>query len=170
MKKSDKKWGFLAPSREKAKEMEAKYKEHFTPLIDYMKVIFPNIDDWEEEKEIDLTNNIHIKPDLFSKKGKKIIQLVTKKKALDFDKKDVIKCGYDVYTFLNARQLTNATVKQIFGVDVIEHLFDEDTPTLTQPWFNYKSDLSSNLWRNVKRFYYGDIKQSNLGTALFIRI
>ena len=49
MKKSNKKWGFLAPTRAEAEHMEAKYGVHFTPLIEYMKAIFPDINDWEEE-------------------------------------------------------------------------------------------------------------------------
>ena len=51
-KKTTNKWGFLAPTREKAEFMEARYGVHFTPLIDYMKVIFPDIDDWEEDELI----------------------------------------------------------------------------------------------------------------------
>lgn len=169
MTKSKNKWGFLASSRETAKQMEKKYRKHFTPLIDYMKVIFPDIDDWEEDKKLDLADDIHIKPDLYSHKNKKIIKLLQKNKKLDFNQKDVIKCGYEVYVFADARQLTNTTVKQIFGVNVSEPLFDENTPTLTQPWIAYKADpYYGKSWYNVKAIYRGDIKQYNVNINAII--
>lgn len=169
MTKTKNKWGFLAPTREEADKMEKKYGVHFTPLIDYMKVIFPDIDDWEEEKEIDLPGDIHIKPDLFSHKGKKVLQLITKNRKLDFNKKDITKQGYDVYVFARGRQLTQATVKYIFGVDVSAPLFDENTPTYSQPWFSFKIDpFYKKNWFNIKLAYYGDKKQYSVNINALI--
>lgn len=149
MKKSDKKWGFLAPTRAEAERMEAKYGVHFTPLIDYMKVIFPDIDDWEENRfvELDVTDEgkqEYIKLDLCSKTGRKIVLFWGFIEIYDenyvYTGSGLVGDGglcwqdQDVYFVHHDVQLTNATVKQIFGVDVKEPLFDENTPTITQPW------------------------------------
>ena len=69
MTKSKNKWGFLAPTREEADKMEKKYSVHFTPLIDYMKVIFPDVDDWA------YAENDHYELVLVSNIGKKIISI-----------------------------------------------------------------------------------------------
>ena len=155
MKKSDKKWGFLAPTREKAKEMEAKYGVHFTPLIDYMKVIFPDIDDWEENDIIE--DGIYLGGRIFSYKSKKtVIVCMDAYHDIVFTPKDKDWC---VYYIKYAVQLTNATVKQIFGVEVKKTLFDENTPTITQPWINRPERIFTNAKEVLKGKYIGDEKQ-----------
>lgn len=165
MKKSDKKWGFLARTKEEAERMEAKYGVHFTPLLEYMKVIFPDIDDWEEKREIEI-NEEYIKPSLFSMKRKIIIQVYTKESEYDDTgdiyglEKVIAKKGYKVYILDNDRQLTNTTVQSIWGINIKESLFDENTPTLTQPWSDTVSSYT--LQHNIpyiKNIYTGDTKQ-----------
>ena len=174
------KWGFLAPTIEDAAHMKQKYGEHFTPLIEYMKVIFPDIDDWEEEQYIDTGWSDEdqklefIKPHLSSRSGRKIVNIGT---TLDlYDENENTESfisepishisDYDIYYIDRFTQLTNATVKQIFGLDVAESLFDENTPTLTQPWVDvylpkvatyYLSENSAEDF--LKGKYVGDEKQ-----------
>ena len=171
-KKTTNKWGFLAPTREKAKEMEAKYGVHFTPLIDYMNVIFPDVDDWEEERlesfGVDYKGKeLYFKPDLISDSDHKLIVIGNRVALCDeegnsihyrISVNDASDCaGCEVFRIDCDTQLTNATVKQIFGVEVKEPLFDENTPTITQPWvFNI---LQSSAESRLKGKYVGDEKQ-----------
>lgn len=206
MKKSNKKWGFLAPTREKAKEMEAKYGVHFTPLIDYMKVIFPDIDDWEEEKyflyrgydhgisEQDITEfydeedlnidtrnvseELYVKVDLYSASGHKSVVNSDIARLYKYNKdthefsfrriimrNNALECtGSECYYINSDVQLTNATVKHIFGVEVKEPLFDENTPTITQPWticprFRDRRHITDMMKSALKRIYVDDEKQ-----------
>lgn len=155
-KKTTNKWGFLAPTREKAKEMEAKYGVHFTPLIDYMKVIFPDIDDWEYAEDC-------YRLLLISKKGKKVIII---KGAQKYDVHSILSeiklsdlQDYDCYRSVDYQyaQLTNMVVKHIFGIKVNEPLFDEKIPTLTRPWAQIGLDLKTESI--LKKEYVGDEKQ-----------
>lgn len=174
MTKSKNKWGFLAPTRAKAEEMEKKYGVHFTPLIDYMKVIFPDIDDWEEEKEIDLSKNSkdnkseYTKVDLYSSTKHKIVKIIVEGsvtfntntfETFFYQEKKINFTDFDVYCIDIGTQLTNATVKHIFGVDVKEPLFDENIPTLTQPWMNREFLSLIGSEQLFKKKYVGDEKQ-----------
>lgn len=172
MKKSDKKWGFLARTKEEAERMEAKYGVHFTPLLEYMKVIFPDIDDWEEEQFVDFGYNEdgeqeYIKPDFCSFSGHKMLSigrytdLYDEDYGLTYSSVSLVnqsELGEGTFYWIdNNTQLTNATVKQIFGVDVKEPLFDENTPTISQPWVHI--DTSRNAKEALEGKYIGDKKQ-----------
>lgn len=170
--KTKNKWGFLARTREEAQKMEAQYGVHFTALIDYMKVIFPDIDDWEEERleSFGVDNKgkgLYFKPELISVSNHKHIVIgehveiydeegnlngstIPAKIASHGARCEVFCIDYDT-------QLTNATVKQIFGVEVKEPLFDENTPTITQPWVRNISQESAES--RLKGKYVGDEKQ-----------
>ncbi len=161
MKKSDKKWGFLAPTRAEAERMEAKYGVHFTPLIDYMKVIFPDIDDWEENDIIE--DGIYLGGCIFSYKSKKtVIVCMDAYHDIVFTPKDKDWC---VYYIKYAVQLTNATVKQIFGVEVKKTLFDENTPTITQPWIKHRLDDEHIV--DLEGRYVGDEKQYQVNSDAY---
>ena len=185
--KSDKnttnKWGFLAPTREKAKEMEAKYGVHFTPLIDYMKVIFPDIDDWEEDELINTGLEYNekeefIKPHLSSDTRHMVINL-----GESVDIYDEYGIGtsyttyisnydhgnYEVYCIDEYTQLTNATVKQIFGIDVAEPLFDETKDTISQKWVHI-SPSRKRAEDFLKGKYIGDEKQYKINFEAYNKL
>ena len=158
MDKKNNKWGFLAPTRKEAEEMEKKYKGyHFTPLIDYMKVIFPDIDDWKEEKEIECG----IVATLFSAQHRKVVLVAEDCSVVKNFQIQLLEDKYDCYLVRLEVQLTNATVKYIFGVDVSEPLFDENIPTLTQPWVEISGkDVDSLMSSSLnEEKYRGDDKQ-----------
>lgn len=184
MAKTKNKWGFLAPTKAKAEEMEKKYGVHFTPLIDYVKVIFPDIDDWKEEKEVNANQHIVVDGgDDFD------LSVILKPNVVSCSKHIIVNIGerlnggkrhapwsplpnsitdYHVYAIEPYTQLTNATVKQVFGIDVSENLFDENTPTLTQPWVKHISGVDADTALAGK--YAGDQKQYQVNFDAYHRL
>ena len=164
MAETKKEWGFLAPTRAKAKEMEKKYKGyHFTPLIDYMQVIFPDIDDWKEEEKLNI-KGLDIAVQFSSATGKKTVIMLTEN---GFNVTPNPLSDKSVYCIDYATQLTNATVKHIFGVDVSEPLFDENTHTITQPWIEPPSGMFMNAEIALEGKYVGDEKQYQVNLAAY---
>ena len=74
------KWGYLRETSEKAKKA-GKDKDtglHRTGLDDYLKVIFPNINDWIHDKALGKINDkfYRNRPDYRSEKLKLIVELI----------------------------------------------------------------------------------------------
>lgn len=136
------KWGFLRETAELAKKA-GKDKDtglHRTGLEDYLKVIFPKINDWIHDKALGEVNGkvYRSRPDYRSEELKLIIEFdglqhYTKPDIIekDFRLTDVyINLGYKVVRIPYFIQLTNKAVKTLFGVDVSEELFDEKISSL----------------------------------------
>lgn len=138
----DKKWGFLRETNELAKKagIDKDTGLHRTGLEDYLKVIFPEIDDWIHDKALGnfcgkLYRN---RPDYRSEKFKIIIEFdglqhYTKPDVIERDLKttELYKnLGYKVVRIPYFIQLSNKAVKTLFGLDVSEELFDEAVPSL----------------------------------------
>lgn len=113
---------------------------HRTGLEDYLKIIFPEVNDWIHDKALGEVNGTKYKsrPDYRSEKLKLIIEFDG---LQHYTKPDIIEKDYrltEVYTNLGYKvvripyfiQLTNKAVKTLFGVDITDKLFDEKFPSL----------------------------------------
>lgn len=139
----DNKWGFLRETTEKAKEagIDLDTGLHRNGLDEYLKVIFPQTNDWIHDKIIDdLPDGVKSRrrPDYRSKSLKLIVEFDGLQHYQDPDKvitdygtsKFYEELGYKVVRIPYFIQLTNKVVKQLFDVDVTEPLFDETIPSL----------------------------------------
>jgi hypothetical protein len=136
------KWGFLRETAAFAKKagIDKDTGLHRTGLEDYLKVIFPKIDDWIHDKALGLVNGTFYRsrPDYRSEELKLIIEFdglqhYTKPDIIEKDLKttELYKnFGYKVVRIPYFIQLTNKAVKSLFDVDVLEELFDEKISSL----------------------------------------
>lgn len=139
MKKIKEKWGFLRETTEAAIKagVDRGTGLHRTGLNEYLKVIFPDIDDWVHDKALGLTVNNKVcrkRPDYRSEKLKMIVEFdgIQHYTMPDRIKNDVLSTkfyeslGYKVVRIPYFIQLTNKAVKYFFNVDVKEPLFNEN--------------------------------------------
>lgn len=136
------KWGFLRETDTLAKKagIDKDTGIHRTGLEVYLKVIFPNIDDWIHDKAIGMLNGRKYlsRPDYRSEKLKLIIEFdglqhYTKPDIIEKDLKNTElykSFGYKVVRIPYFIQLTNKSVKTLFNIDVSENLFDETVSSL----------------------------------------
>ena len=131
------KWGFLRETKAAAQKagIDRATGLHRTGLDEYLKVIFPDVDDWIHNKEIGKFvdgEKLRARPDYRSEKLKMIVEFdgtqhytspdQIRKDTLTTDK--YTRLGYKVVRIPYFIQLTNAVVKKLFGMDVKEPLFD----------------------------------------------
>ena len=139
MKQIKEKWGFLRETTEAAIKagIDRGTGLHRTGLNEYLKVIFPNVDDWVHDKALGLTVNNKVcrkRPDYRSEKLKMIVEFdgIQHYTMPDRIKNDVLSTkfyeslGYKVVRIPYFIQLTNKAVKYFFNVDVKEPLFNEN--------------------------------------------
>ena len=139
MKQIKEKWGFLRETTEAAIKagIDRGTGLHRTGLNEYLKVIFPDIDDWVHDKALGLTVNNKVcrkRPDYRSEKLKMIVEFdgIQHYTMPDRIKNDVLSTkfyeslGYKVVRIPYFIQLTNKAVKYFFNVDVKEPLFNEN--------------------------------------------
>ena len=138
----NKKWGFLRETAALAKKAGIDKDTGLlrTGLEDYLKVIFPKIDDWVNDKALGMVNDKHYRsrPDYRSEKLKLIIEFdglphYTKPDIIEKDLKNnelYKNFGYKVVRIPYFIQLTNKAVKTLFDVDISEQLFDETISSL----------------------------------------
>jgi len=136
------KWGFLRETAALAKKSgnDKDTGLHRTGLEDYLKVIYPTINDWIHDKalgEID-GKKYRSRPDYRSE----ILKLIVEFDGLQhYTKPDIIEknfrltevykeLGYKVVRIPYFIQLTNKAVKTLFDVDVVEELFDDQISSL----------------------------------------
>jgi hypothetical protein len=130
------KWGFLRETNALAKKagIDKDTGLHRTGLEDYLKVIFPQINDWIHDKALGMVDgtNFRSRPDYRSEELKLIIEFdglqhYTKPDIIEKDIKNTERYksfGYKVVRIPYFIQLTNKAVKTLFNVDVSEELFD----------------------------------------------
>lgn len=138
---SKNKWGFLRETTEAAKKagIDKDTGLHRTGLDEYLKVIFPDISafEWIHDKTIDGLRK-KIRPDYRCERLKMIIEFDG---VQHYQKPERIKADYEnqaIYEELGYKviripyfiQLSNDVVKQIFGREVSEPLFDASIPSL----------------------------------------
>lgn len=139
MKRVKEKWGFLRETTEAAIKagIDRGTGLHRTGLNEYLKVIFPDVDDWVHDKALGLTVNNKVcrkRPDYRSEKLKLIVEFdgIQHYTMPDRIKNDVLSTkfyeslGYKVVRIPYFIQLTNKAVKYFFNVDVTEPLFNEN--------------------------------------------
>lgn len=137
-----KEWGFI---RETIKEAQKAGLDEDTGLCrtgleEYLAVIFPEITDWIHNKEIPPINGIKrkFKPDYRSDSLKLIIEIDglphykdPEIMANDREKDKVyISMGYSVIRIPYFIQLSKNAVKELFGIEINEELFDESYPSI----------------------------------------
>lgn len=138
------KWGYLRETSELALKagIDKNTGLHRTGLNDYLKVIFPDVDDWVHDKSIP---NLIVdgkryakRPDYRSEKLKMIVEFdglqhyTNPIKIIeDKQKTEVFESfGYKVVRIPYFIQLSNDAVKVLFNVNVKEKLFNESFPSL----------------------------------------
>lgn len=140
--KMNNKWGFLRETSVQAKGagLDKDTGLHRTGLEDYLKIIFPNVDDWVHDKALGLVDGkLHrSRPDYRSEKLKLIVEFdglqhYTKPDIIEKDLKTTKlyqTFGYKVVRIPYFIQLTNKAVKTLFDIEVSEELFDETISSL----------------------------------------
>ena len=139
------KYGFLRETKESAIKagIDTETGLGRTSLIEYLNVIFPEINDWIHDKTLpkELTGNIKSmrRPDYRSETLKMIIEfdgiqhytnpdiIINDKESTKFYES----LGYKVIRIPYFIQLTNKVVKQLFNRDIKESLFPENIASLT---------------------------------------
>ena len=135
-------WGFLRETDALAKSagIDKDTGLHRTGLEVYLKVVFPEIDDWIHDKALGLVNGklYRSRPDYRSERLKIIIEFdglqhYTKPDIIEKDIRttELYKnFGYKVVRIPYFIQLTNNAVKTLFDKDISEELFDETISSL----------------------------------------
>jgi hypothetical protein len=138
----EKKWGFLRETNALAKKAGTDKDTglHRNGLEDYLKEIFPEIDDWVHDKALGIVNNTlyRSRPDYRSERLKLIVEFdglqhYTKPNNIKKDLKttELYKSlGYKVVRIPYFIQLTKKAIKTLFDVDVSDELFDETISSL----------------------------------------
>jgi len=137
------KWGFLRETAIKAKKagIDSATGLHRTGLEDYLKVIYPTINDWIHDKALgDINGKKYLmRPDYRSENLKLIVEFdglqhYTNPDIIENDIKNTNlykKFGYKVVRIPYFIQLTNKAVNTLFGINVEQKLFDVETPSLS---------------------------------------
>ncbi len=137
------KWGFLRETSALAKKagIDKATGMHRTGLDEYLKVIFPNTNDWINDKAIGEVNGQRYRkrPDYRSEELKIIIEFDGLQHYTNPDviEKDIESTklyksfGYKVVRIPYFIQLTNKAVKALFDIEVAEILFDENISSLS---------------------------------------
>lgn len=136
------KWGFLRETNAMA-EMAGIDKDtglHRTGLEDYLKVIYPNTNDWIHDKALGKINDVSIRsrPDYRSEELKLIVEFdglphYTNPDIIekDINQTDLYKSfGYKVVRIPYFIQLSKEAVETLFQIEVTEDLFDGTIPSL----------------------------------------
>ena len=138
------KWGYLAETSKKAKlaNLRSNSDLNWTGLDDYLKFIFPKVNDWVFNKSVpnimDNGKRCRSRPDCRSDKQRLIIEVdgTPHYKSPSIIRKDMHlktlfeKNGYKVVRIPYFIQLTEQAVKTLFGVSVGKPLFDGSRPSL----------------------------------------
>ena len=160
------KWGYLRETREAAQKAGRDIDTglHRTGLEEYIAVIFPSVNDWIHDKCVDtLPKELKCRkrPDYRSESIRTIIEFDG---TPHYDKPQKIlddlastelyeKNGYKVVRIPFFIQLTNKAVKQLFGVEVDEPLFNESIPSMGPKGINPACISVAGLYRMAKEFH-----------------
>jgi hypothetical protein len=133
------KWGLLRETEQKAREagIDEATGLHRTGLEEYLKVIFPNTNDWVHNSTVPNSTR-QFKPDYRSENLKLIVEFdglphyQNPDTLLNNDEKKQHheSMGYKVVNIPYFIQLTNTAIKTLFGVDISESMFHDNMPSL----------------------------------------
>jgi Protein of unknown function (DUF559) len=136
------KWGFLRETVAMAEKagVDKDTGLHRTGLEEYLKIIFPEVNDWIHDKALGKINEdvYRSRPDYRSEKLKMIIEFdglqhYTNPDIIEKDIKTTDlynKLGYKVIRIPYFIQLTKKAVKTLFCIDLSNELFNEEIPSL----------------------------------------
>lgn len=137
-----KKWGYLRETKEDAVKagIDKETGLHRNGLDEYLKIIFPNVDDWIHDKPIGILNGkkCRLRPDYRSESLKLIVEFdglphYTNPRNIFKDKNNTRlyqEGGYKVIRIPYFIQLSNEAVRILFGIIVETPLFDESYPSI----------------------------------------
>jgi hypothetical protein len=137
------KWGFLRETTALAKKagIDNATGLHRTGLEEYLKLIFPQTNDWIHDKAIGEINGQRCRkrPDYRSENLRIIIEFdglqhYTNPDIIEKDIESTIlynEFGYKVVRIPYFIQLTNKAIKTMFDIEISEELFDEKIPSLS---------------------------------------
>ena len=159
-------WGFLRETTAAALDAgrDADTGVCRTGLDKYLEVIFPDVDDWIHDKSIGREYNgrrLKIRPDYRSDAKMLIVEFDGIQHYTDplKIKKDAENCriysdlGYQVVRIPYFIQLSNDAVRELFGVEVGEQLFDETVPSMGEKGRNTHAFLCpAGLVRMAREF------------------
>lgn len=131
------KFGYLRETQTTKNYNHTYDTEVISGLDEYLKIIFPHINDWVHDKTVP-NSNCKKRPDYRSEQLKMIVEFDGLPHYLKPDKiiNDIqaitlyTSLGYKVVRIPYFIQLTNKAVKTLFGINVKQPLFDENIPSL----------------------------------------
>ena len=159
------KWGYLRETKEAAENagLDKDTGLHRTGLEEYLQVIFPDTNDWVHNKTIDILPagvKSRKRPDYRSESLKLIIEFdgiqhyQRPTKIIDDEKTTMFyeSIGYKVVRIPFFIQLTSKAVKELFGVNVSEPLFNEAIPSMGPKGVNPACICGAGVYRMAKEF------------------
>lgn len=165
--KEAKQWGFVRETQKMADSAKIKNpRMNFTAMDDYLSVIYPGIHDWVHDKSIPgftdaAGNTIRTRPDFRSESLKLIIEFDGLQHytnpdniATDEHNTEVYeRAGYKVVRIPYFVQLTNEAVRQMFGIEVQEPLFNPAVNSISNEWKNSPAYLCPAGIRRMAKEY-----------------
>ena len=127
--------------KQDALKAEKNSKAMFTPLSEYLEVIFPKVSDWEQNKRFKFEERRYHEVDYISECLKLVIEsdgiighYTNPEKILrDSEKAKIFSSiGYKFVNIPYFIQLTNEVVETMFEVHVEERLFDPKLPSFVK--------------------------------------
>ena len=162
------KWGYLRETSQIAQMagLDKATGLHRTGLDEYLKVIFPNVNDWIHDKALGKINGVlcRKRPDYRSESLKMIVEFdgmphYTKAKNILYDiekTKFYESLGYKVVRIPFFIQLTQKAIKTLFDIKIEEKMFNENYPSLSIEMENTPAFLCGagalRMARELKKF------------------
>lgn len=140
-------WGYIRETNKGVEKEKTESEVGYTSLYDYLKAIFPEVDDWVNNKTIkdgDGKSLTRCKPDYHSPSLKLVIEFdgvlhYQNPENLIRDIKNTKiyeNLGYKVVRIPYFIQLSNSAIIELFGVEVKGQMFDEQNPSFGVKWKN----------------------------------
>lgn len=156
-------WGYIRETKELAKKAGPDKETGLcrTGLEEYLKAIFPEVDDWVHDKTFSAIPKCKKRPDYQSKKLKLIVEFdglphYQNPMRIIQDQENTafyVSNGYEVVRIPFFIQLTNEAIKTLFGVEVKERMFDLKYQSLGPAVYNTPAFLCrQGIIRMAKEF------------------
>ncbi|MCM1139787.1 MAG: endonuclease domain-containing protein [Muribaculum sp.] len=147
MSNPSKHWGYIRETYKGVEKEQTESDVGYTSLYEYLNVIFPEVDDWIHNKTIKDSDGKSLtrgKPDYHSPSLKLVVEFDG---VLHYQKPDNIirdinntrlyeSLGYKVIRIPYFIQLSNSAIKDLFGIEVKDQMFDEQNPSFGVKWKN----------------------------------
>lgn len=160
-----KQWGYIRETKKGVEKETTVSEVGYTPLLDYLNVIFPETNDWIHNKSIKddkgkALTSCH--PDYHSPSLKIVIEFDG---ILHYQKTDQVlkdaennqlyeSLGYTVIRIPYFIQLSKTAIRELFGINLNFDMFDENKPSFGVKWRNTPAYVCvSGLKRMAKEFH-----------------